>query len=142
MKTKSAKKEEVQRRWFIVDAKDKVLGRLATRVATVLRGKHKVDFTPHTDTGDFVVVINAQQVKVTGRKESDKKYYTHSGWQGHIFEENLEEVRERHPERIVELAVKGMLPKGNLGRAMYGKLKVYGGADHPHAAQKPEPLAI
>ncbi len=142
MKTKSAKKEEVQRRWFIVDAKDKVLGRLATRVATVLRGKHKVDFTPHTDTGDFVVVINAQKVKVTGRKESDKKYYTHSGWQGHIFEENLEEVRERHPERIVELAVKGMLPKGNLGRAMYGKLKVYGGAEHPHAAQKPEPLAI
>jgi large subunit ribosomal protein L13 len=142
MKTKSAKAEEVVRRWYIVDAKDKVLGRLATRVASVLRGKHKVIFTPHTDTGDFVVVVNAQKVKVTGRKETDKKYYTHSGWQGHIFEENLEDVRARHPERIVELAIKRMLPKGNLGRAMYSKLKVYAGAEHPHAAQKPEPLAL
>jgi large subunit ribosomal protein L13 len=142
MKTKSARVEDVVRRWYIIDAKDKVLGRLATKVASVLRGKHKVIFTPHTDTGDFVVVVNAQKVKVTGRKETDKKYYTHSGWQGHIFEESLEDVRARHPERIVELAIKRMMPKGNLGRAMYSKLKVYAGAEHPHAAQKPEPLAL
>jgi large subunit ribosomal protein L13 len=142
MKTKSARVEDVVRRWFIVDAKDKVLGRLATKVASVLRGKHKIIYTPHTDTGDFVVVVNAQQVKVTGRKETDKKYYTHSGWQGHIFEESLEDLRARRPERIIELAIKRMLPKGNLGRAMYSKLKVYAGAEHPHAAQKPEPLAL
>jgi large subunit ribosomal protein L13 len=142
MKTKSAKVEEVVRRWYVIDAKDKVLGRLATKVASVLRGKHKVIFTPHTDTGDFVIVVNAQMVKVTGRKETDKKYWTHSGWQGHIFEQNLEDVRARHPERIVELAVKRMMPKGNLGRAMFSKLKVYAGAEHPHAAQKPEPLAL
>ena len=142
MKTKSARAEEVVRRWYVVDAKDKVLGRLATRVASVLRGKHKVIFTPHTDTGDFVIVVNAQKVKVTGRKETDKKYWTHSGWQGHIFEENLEDVRARHPERIIQLAVKRMMPKGNLGRAMFSKLSVYAGAEHPHAAQKPEPLAL
>jgi large subunit ribosomal protein L13 len=142
MKTKSARVEDVVRRWFIIDAKDKVLGRLATRAASVLRGKHKIIFTPHTDTGDFVVVVNAQKVKVTGRKETDKKYYTHSGWQGHIFEESLEGLRARRPERIIELAIKRMLPKGNLGRAMYSKLKVYAGAEHPHAAQKPEPLAL
>ncbi|MBI5510810.1 MAG: 50S ribosomal protein L13 [Deltaproteobacteria bacterium] len=142
MRTKSAKKHEVVRQWFIVDAKDKVLGRLATRVATVLCGKHKTCYTPHTDTGDFVIVVNAQKVKVTGRKETDKMYYTHSGWQGHIFDQNLEEVRARKPERIVELAIKGMLPKGNLGRAMYAKLKVYAGADHPHTAQKPEALPL
>ena len=141
-RTYMAKTGELTRRWLLVDATDKALGRLSVCIATVLQGKHRPTWTPHIDTGDFVVVVNAQKVKVTGRKETDKKYYTHSGWQGHIFEENLEDVRARHPERIIELAIKRMLPKGNLGRAMYSKLKVYAGAEHPHAAQKPEPLAL
>jgi large subunit ribosomal protein L13 len=142
MKTVSAKKNEVQRKWFIVDANDVVLGRMASRVASVLRGKHKVEYTPHVDTGDFVIVVNAEKVKLTGNKEDDKIYYRHTGWQGHLKEATAGRMRERHPEEIVELAVKGMLPRGNLGRAMLKKLKVYRTAEHPHSAQKPEVLSL
>jgi large subunit ribosomal protein L13 len=142
MKTTSAKKEDVARKWFIVDAEGKVLGRMASKVATILRGKHKTDYTPHVDTGDFVVVINAGKVKLTGKKLADKLYYHHTGWQGHIESENAETLLARKPERVVEIAVKGMLPTTTLGRYMLKKLKVYPGAEHPHAAQRPEPLEV
>jgi large subunit ribosomal protein L13 len=142
MKTISAKKSDVKRKWFMVDADDKVLGRMASRIASVLRGKHKAVYTPHVDTGDFVVVVNASKVKLTGKKETDKIYHHHTGWVGGIVSKSAAELREKTPDRLVKKAVKGMLPNGPLGREMLRKLKVYGDADHPHEAQKPETLAI
>jgi len=144
MQTPSAKPAEAaaSRKWWVVDAKDQPLGRLASRVAQVLRGKHKPSYTPHVDTGDFVVVVNAGQVKVTGNKANDKNYYTHSGYPGAIRKESFRHLVVKHPERPIELAVKGMLPKNVLGRQMIGKLKVYGDGAHPHQAQKPEPLKV
>jgi len=134
------KDEAVDRKWFLLDAQDQVLGRLATRVATILRGKHKVVFAPHLDVGDHVVVINAGKVHLTGRKMTDKVYRWHTGYIGGLREVTAERMLRTHPERVIEWAVQGMLPKGRLGRAMFKKLKVYRGAEHPHAAQKPEPL--
>ena len=142
MATFSAKPAEVERAWCLVDAEDKVLGRLASAIAARLRGKHKPEYTPHVDTGDHIVVINAARVKVTGRKASDKIYHRHSGYPGGIKSSSFEKLQERAPGRAIELAVKRMLPRGPLGRAMYRKLHVYPGADHPHAAQQPEPLGL
>lgn len=142
MKTISAKTESVQRDWFVVDATDKTLGRLASELARRLRGKHKPVFTPHVDTGDFLVVINADKIAVTGNKLEDKIYYSHSGKPGKLKEVPLKTVLANHPERVLEKAVKGMLPKNPLGREMFRKLKVYAGAEHPHAAQQPQPLNI
>jgi large subunit ribosomal protein L13 len=142
MKTLSAKPETVQRSWYIVDAKGKTLGRLASRIAMILRGKHKPEFTPHVDTGDYVIVINAADVAVTGRKIDDKIYYRHTGYPGGIRDMNLKELMEKFPERAISYAVKGMLPKNSLGRAMFSKLKVYAGSEHPHAAQQAEPLDV
>lgn len=131
-----------QRRWYVVDAEGKVLGRMATEIARVLRGKHKPSFSPHVDAGDFVIVVNAKRVKLTGAKESDKRYYRHTGYPGGLRVARLSEMRARKPEAVVRLAVKGMLPRNRLGRGQLGKLKVYGGPEHPHGAQLPEPLAI
>jgi large subunit ribosomal protein L13 len=142
MKTFSAKAEDVQRDWFVVDAQDKVLGRLATEIARRLRGKHKVIFTPHVDTGDFIVVVNAAKMRVTGNKADDKTYYRHSGYPGGIYSTNFSKMQGRFPGRALEKAVKGMLPKGPLGYAMLKKLKVYAEGQHPHAAQQPQPLEI
>ncbi len=144
MQTASAKPAEAAatRKWWVVDAKDQPLGRLASRVAQGLSGKHKPSYTPHVDTGDFLVIVNAAQVKVTGKKANDKKYYTHSGYPGAIRQESFRHLLVKHPERPIELAVKGMLPKNVLGRQMIGKLKVYGDGAHPHQAQKPEPLKV
>ncbi|AZS52100.1 50S ribosomal protein L13 [Entomomonas moraniae] len=142
MKTFSAKPETVKRDWFVIDAAGKTLGRLATEIALRLRGKHKPEYTPHVDTGDYIVVINAEQVKVTGSKTTDKKYYSHSGFPGGIKEITFDKLVVRAPERIIETAVKGMLPKNPLGRAMYRKLKVYKGSEHPHTAQQPQELKI
>ena len=142
MKTFSAKPQDVQRDWFLVDAEDKVLGRLASEVARRLRGKHKPIYTPHVDTGDYIVVINAEKVAVTGKKMQDKIYYHHTGYIGNLKSTNLEKLLAKHPERVIEKAVKGMLPKNPLGRAMYRKLKVYAGTEHPHAAQQPQALDI
>ena len=141
MTTVMPKVDAVDRKWFLVDAERQVLGRLATRVATILRGKHKAEFAPHLDVGDHVVVINAEKVHLTGRKMTDKLYRWHTGYIGGLREVSAERMLKTHPERVVEWAVQGMLPKGRLGRAMSKKLKVYRGAAHPHAAQKPEPLA-
>ena len=140
MTTVMPKDEAVDRKWFLLDAQDQVLGRLATRVATILRGKHKVVFAPHLDVGDHVVVINAEKVHLTGRKMTDKVYRWHTGYIGGLREVSAERMLRTHPERVIEWAVQGMLPKGRLGRAMFKKLKVYRGAEHPHADQKPEPL--
>lgn len=142
MPTSIPKETEIQRSWYVVDAEGVVLGRLATRVATILRGKHKPIFTPHLDVGDHVVVINAQKVHLTGRKLRDKQYRTHSGYIGGLREVNAEKMLRSHPERMVEWAVQGMLPKNRLGRAMAKKLKVYRGADHPHQAQQPQTLEV
>lgn len=142
MKTKFAKKETVDHKWYVVDAKDQVLGRIACRIATYLRGKHKPIFTPHVDTGDFVIVVNADKIKVTGSKLVDKKYYSHSGYIGSIREKALKDRMVSEPEKVVEDAVWGMLPKNRLGRAMIKKLKVYRGAEHSHAAQKPKLIEI
>jgi len=142
MKTYSAKPETVKRDWLIVDAADKTLGRLATEVASRLRGKHKPEYTPHVDTGDYIVVVNAEKVNVTGNKRKGKIYYRYSGYIGGMKEMSFENLIDKHPERVIELAVKGMLPKNPLGRAMYRKLKVYAGSEHPHAAQQPKELAI
>jgi large subunit ribosomal protein L13 len=131
---------ETERKWFVVDAQDQVLGRLATRVATILRGKHKATFTPHLDGGDHVIVVNAEKVHLTGRKLRDKMYRWHTGYIGGLREVNAETMLKTHPERVIEWAVQGMLPKNRLGRAMAKKLKVYRGTDHPHQAQRPEPL--
>lgn len=141
-KTYSARPGEVGRKWFVVDADGQVLGRLASRVASVIRGKHKPPFTPHIDVGDFVVVVNAGKVKLTGQKLDDKLYRRHSGYPGGLVEIPYRRLLETHPERAIERAVWGMLPKGRLGRQLKGKLKVYAGPDHPHASQKPEPLTV
>ena len=141
-RTYSAKPSEVQRSWYVVDAEGKTLGRLATAIAEKLRGKHKPTFTPHVDTGDFVIVVNAGKVRVTGNKDTQKVYYRHSNYPGGLKKTTLREMRDRHPERILERAVWGMLPKNRLGRQMIKKLKVYGGPDHPHAAQKAKPFEI
>ena len=140
MSTFTAKLSDIQHDWYIVDATDKNLGRLATRIATVLRGKHKAIYTPHMDTGDYVVVVNAEKIAVTGNKVKDKNYYRHSGYPGGIKSITFEKLVQSHPERILELAVKRMLPKGPLGNAMFSKLKVYAGKEHPHVAQLPKPL--
>ncbi len=132
-----AKPQEVDRKWYVVDAAGKTLGRLATEVATLLRGKHKPTYTPHIDTGDFVVVINASQINLTGKKLEQKRYYRHSGYPGGLKSVTAGELRASRPERMIELAVKGMLPKGPLGRAQVKKLKVYAGSEHPHQAQQP-----
>jgi large subunit ribosomal protein L13 len=138
MRTLIPKKQEIERRWWVVDAEDRVLGRLASEVARLIRGKHKPIFTPHLDTGDYVVVVNAEKVRLTGAKETQKKYYRYSGYPGGLSERTAEQVRARFPERLVESAVKGMLPKNRLGRKLIRHLHVYAGADHPHQAQKPE----
>jgi len=142
MKTYSAKAESVERDWFLIDADGKTLGRLATEIARRLRGKHKAVYTPHVDTGDYIVVINAEKVKVTGNKAKDKMYYNHSGYMGGLKEINFEDLIQKAPERVIEAAVKGMLPKNPLGRAMYRKLKVYAGKEHKHTAQQPQVLEI
>ena len=140
MSTVMAKEHEIDRKWFLVDAEGRVLGRLATQVATILRGKHKTTFAPHMDVGDHVVVINAEKVHLTGRKLTAKTYRWHSGYIGGLREVTADRMLRTHPERVIEWAVQGMLPKGRLGRAMAKKLKVYRGSEHPHAAQKPVPL--
>jgi len=142
MKTFSAKPETVERDWFVVDATDKVLGRIAADIASKLRGKHKPEYTPHVDTGDYIVVVNAEKVRVTGNKAKDKKYYHHTGYIGGIKEISFEKLIDKAPERVIETAVKGMLPKGPLGRAMLKKLKVYAGEQHPHSAQQPSELTL
>jgi large subunit ribosomal protein L13 len=141
--TKSAKPAEVEHRWFVVDATDQVLGRLASRLATVLRGKHRAIFTPHVDTGDYVIVVNAEKVRLTGRKREQKIYYRHTGYTGHLKQTTAGKLLAGpHADRVVRRAVRGMLPKNSLGRQMFGKLKVYAGPDHPHAAQKPEEFSL
>ena len=142
MKTFSAKPETVKRDWYVVDADGKTLGRLATEIARRLRGKHKPEYTPHVDTGDYIVVINAEKVAVTGRKATDKMYYSHTGFPGGIKEISFEKLIAKKPEMIIEKAVKGMLPKNILGRAMYRKLKVYAGPEHQHTAQQPQVLDV
>lgn len=142
MKTFTAKPETVKRDWYVVDASGKTLGRLASEVARRLRGKHKAEYTPHVDTGDYIIILNAEKVAVTGNKRNDKKYYRHTGYVGGIKEATFEEMIARSPERVIEIAVKGMLPKGPLGRAMYRKLKVYAGNEHNHVAQQPQVLDI
>ncbi|KTC85138.1 50S ribosomal protein L13 [Legionella brunensis] len=142
MKTFSAKSHEVKRDWYVIDASDKVLGRLATEIARRLRGKHKAEYTPHVDTGDYIIVTNAEKVTVTGRKFKEKMYYHHSGFPGGIKSTSFDKLQKKNPVRIIELAVKGMLPKNPLGREMYRKLKVYAGNEHPHTAQQPKQLDI
>jgi large subunit ribosomal protein L13 len=142
MKTISAKAETVKRDWYLVDASNKTLGRLATELARRLRGKHKTVYTPHVDTGDYLVVINAEKIHVTGKKLTDKMYYRFTGYVGNLKSESLGQALQRHPERVIEIAVKGMLPKNPLGRAMYRKLKVYAGTEHPHTAQQPQVLEL
>ncbi len=141
-KTLSAKPHEIERTWYVVDAEGKTLGRLATEVARILRGKHKPIYTPHVDTGDYVIVINADKVRVTGNRLDQKMYYRHSGYMGGLKTVSLRRMLETHPERVIEHAVKGMLPKNRLGRQMYKKLKVYASPEHPHQAQKPQPLEL
>ena len=142
MKTYQAKPLEVEREWLVIDAQDQVLGRVAAKAAMLLKGKHKPQYTPHVDTGDFVIVINADKIKVTGTKITSKEYYRHSGYPGGLKCETFAEAMAKHPERVVEHAVQGMLPKNTLGRAMGRKLKVYAGAEHPHAAQKPRKIEM
>lgn len=142
MKTYTPKAAEIQRRWWVVDADGKVLGRLASEVARILRGKHKPMYTPHLDTGDHVIVVNAEKVRVTGKKEEQKTYFRHSGYMGGEKHIPLWRMRATHPERVIELAVKGMMPKNKLGRRMREKLRVYAGPEHPHEAQRPQALEI
>lgn len=142
MKTYSAKQADIKRDWYVVDAEGKTLGRLASEIALRLRGKHKPEYTPHVDTGDYIVVVNAEKVRVTGRKETDKVYYHHTGYIGGIKSITFEKLIQKAPERVIEFAVKGMLPKNRLGRAMFKKLKVYAGTEHQHQAQQPKPLEI
>ena len=142
MKTYMASPSDIERKWYVVDATGYTLGRLASEVAKVLRGKNKPQFTPHVDTGDYVIVVNAEKIKVTGKKLEQKIYYNHSDYVGGMKETTLKEMLAKHPERVIEHAVKGMLPKGPLGRAMIKKLFVYAGPEHPHAAQKPEELTF
>jgi len=142
MKTFSAKAHEVRRDWYVVDAADKTLGRLASEIARRLRGKHKPIYTPHVDTGDYIVVVNAEKIRVTGRKATDKMYHHHTGYIGNLKSISFEKLQAKAPGRVLELAVKGMLPKNPLGRAMYRKLKIFAGAEHQHAAQQPKVLEI
>ncbi|XOV90781.1 MAG: 50S ribosomal protein L13 [Pseudomonadota bacterium] len=142
MKTYTAKKETVRHGWVLVDATDKTLGRLSTEIANRLRGKHRAEFTPNVDTGDYVIVVNAEKVRVTGNKALDKQYYHHTGYPGGIKSINFEDLVQKAPERIIEKAVKGMMPKNKLSRAMLSKLKVYAGSEHPHAAQQPQLLEL
>ncbi len=142
MKTYSAREEDIERQWHVVDAQGKTLGRLSSEIARILRGKHKPIYTPHVDCGDYVVVINAEKIWATGRKLDQKIYYRHSGYPGGLKEITLREQLNKFPERVIEHAVKGMLPKNRLGRRMFKKLKVYAGAEHPHAAQQPQPLEL
>jgi len=142
MKTFSAKPHEVQHDWLLVDASNQILGRLASQIAARLRGKHKAIYTPHVDTGDFVVVVNAEKLRVTGNKAEDKIYYRHTGYPGGIYETNFNKLHQRHPQRVLQKAVRGMLPKGPLGYAMLRKLKVYAGTTHPHTAQQPKPIDL
>jgi len=140
--TKSAREQDVQRDWYVVDAQGQTLGRLATQVATVLRGKHKPIYTPHVDCGDYVIIVNAEKIHTTGQKLTQKKYYRHSGYPGGIKEVALRDQLQKFPERVLEIAVKGMLPKNRLGRRMFKKLKVYAGPNHPHEAQQPKSLEL
>ncbi|HJA77383.1 50S ribosomal protein L13 [uncultured Desulfovibrio sp.] len=142
MKTFSPTPKDINRQWYVVDAQDLVLGRLASQIAHRLRGKHKPEFAPHMDLGDFIVVVNCDKVKVTGKKMQDKKYYRHSGWVGGLKTTVLSDMMAEKPERVLMAAVRGMLPKNRLGRAMLKKLKIYAGAEHPHAAQNPQPLTL
>ena len=142
MKSYVAKPLEIERKWYVVDADGKTLGRLAAEVAKILRGKHKTIYTPHVDCGDFVIVVNAEKIRVTGNKMDDKKYRWHTGYVGNLQERSFREMNQRHPERVIELTIKGMLPHNSLGSQMYTKLKVYAGAEHKHEAQKPEVLEI
>lgn len=142
MKTFSAKPHEVERDWYLIDAEGKTLGRMCTEIARRLRGKHKPVFTPHVDTGDYIVVVNAEKIHVTGKKLQDKMYHRFTGYIGNLKSETLGQALERHPERVIEIGVKGMMPKNPLGRAMFRKLKVYKGSEHPHEAQQPKPLDI
>lgn len=142
MKTYYAKPGEVKREWVVIDAEDQVLGRVAVKAATILKGKHKPTYTPHVDTGDFVVIINADKIKLTGNKAASKEYYRHTGHPGGLKCESFREAMEKHPTRVIEHAVKGMLPKNTLGRAMFKKLKVYVGPEHPHAAQQPREIKM
>ena len=142
MKTYFATSENTEHKWYLVDASGKVLGRLASQIAKVLRGKHKPEYTPHSDAGDYIIVVNAEKIKVTGIKEQDKIYYRHSGYPGGIKETTFEKLQAKDPTRIIEIAVKGMLPKNPLGREMLRKLKVYAGTEHPHIAQQPEVIHL
>lgn len=142
MKTFYAKPGEVEREWVLIDAEDQILGHVAAKAAHILRGKHKPTFTPHVDTGDYVIVVNADKIRVSGKKELDKRYYRHSGFPGGLKSESFQEAMEKHPERVVEHAIKGMLPKNTLGRAQGMKLKVYAGAEHPHMAQQPRKIEL
>ncbi len=142
MKTFSAKPAEVTRDWYVIDASDKTLGRLATEIARRLRGKHKAEYTPHVDTGDYIVVVNAEKIRVTGRKEQDKYYHRWTGYVGNLKSEPLANLRERAPERIIQYAVKGMMPRNPLGRQMLRKLRVYRGPEHRHQSQQPQPLEL
>lgn len=142
MKTFSAKQHEVKREWLLVDASDKVVGRLASQIALRLRGKHKPEYTPHVDTGDYIVVVNAAKLRMTGNKNEDKTYYRHSGYPGGVYETNFRKMQDRFPGRALQIAVRGMLPKGPLGYAMIKKLKIYGNAEHPHSAQQPKSVEI
>ena len=142
MKTYSAKAETVQRDWYVVDAEGKTLGRLATEIASRLRGKHKPEFTPHVDTGDYIVVVNAEKIAVTGNKATNKIYYSHTEYPGGIKDINFKDLIEKAPERVIQSAVKGMLPRGPLGREMFRKLKIYVGSEHPHTAQQPQQLDV
>ncbi len=142
MATKSIRPAEVKRNWYLVDANGKTLGRLASEIARRLRGKHKVEYTPHVDTGDYIIVVNAEKIRVTGNKMKDKLYQRHTGYIGGLKSISLEKQLQQHPDRVIKSAVKGMMPKGPLGRQMYSKLKVYAGTEHRHAAQQPVPLDI
>ena len=142
MKTYYAKKGEVEQEWLLIDAEDQVLGRVATKAAQILKGKHKPQYTPHVDTGDYVVIINADKIRLTGNKANAKEYFRHSGYPGGLKSESFQRAMEKHPERVIEHAVKGMLPKNTLGRAMGMKLKVYAGPEHPHMAQNPRKIEL
>jgi ribosomal protein L13, bacterial type len=142
MKTFSPTPKDINREWFVVDAQDQVLGRLASQIAHRLRGKHKPEFAPHMDNGDFIVVVNCEKIKVTGKKMTDKKYYRHSGWVGGLKTTQVGDVLADKPARVLTAAVRGMLPKNRLGRAMLKKLKIYAGTEHPHTAQNPQPLTL
>jgi len=142
MKTYSAKAQQAEHDWYVVDAQDQVLGRMASAIAHRLRGKHKAIYTPHVDTGDYIVVVNVDKLRVTGNKARDKKYFRHSGFPGGIYETTFEKLQQKHPQRVLEKAVKGMLPKGPLGYAMLKKMKCYAGSTHPHAAQQPKLLSL